>query len=236
MAYAAPPWQAVRQARLRARAAAETATPRRDRRASGAAWTASGPPGSRGQAPRVTRRGGPLDAGGGCCCFSISGGSAKDEASASLWRTVSSCDGIAARSSSVRAFEPGVGASEASGGGDAARGCLRGRRGAICGASLSSAVSRQTSGLGSRAAAWIGFRASEASRGRLKTSDGSNDASSSAPRCRRAVGALRHDDAQLARPQQPGSLRGPGLASRPSAVTDASARLLGQHDAHAAGD
>ena len=66
------------------------------------------------------------------------------------------------------------GASEASGGGDAARGCLRGRRGAIGGASLSSAVSRQTSGLGSRARVWIGFRASEASRGRLKASDGSN--------------------------------------------------------------
>ena len=90
----------------------------------------------------------------------------------------------AAGSSSVRAFNSGVGvsddasgasgASEASGGGDAARGCLRGRCGAICGASLSSAVSRQTSGLGSRARVWIGFRASEASRGRLKASDGSN--------------------------------------------------------------
>ena len=138
--------------------------------------------------------------GGGCCCFSISGRSAKDEASASLWRTVSSCDGIAARSSSVRAFEPGVGASEASGGGDAARGCLRGRRGASGGASLSSAVSRQISGLGSRARVWIGFRASEASRGRLKASDGSNvdggsplpdgDASSSA---RAAVLSARVD-------------------------------------------
>ena len=102
----------------------------------------------------------------------------------------------AAGSSSVRAFNSGVGvsdasdgvgsgASEASGGGDAARGCLRGRRGAIGGASVSSAVSRQISGLGSRARVWIGFRASEASRGRLKTSDGSNDASSSA----RAAGA-----------------------------------------------
>ena len=90
----------------------------------------------------------------------------------------------AAGSSSVRELNSGVGASddasgasgasEASGGGDAARGCLRGRCGAICGASLSSAVSRQTSGLGSRARVWIGFRASEASRGRLKASDGSN--------------------------------------------------------------
>ena len=90
----------------------------------------------------------------------------------------------AAGSSSVRAFNSGVGvsddasgasgASEASGGGDAARGCLRGRCGAICGASLSSAVSRQTSGLGSRERVWIGFRASEASRGRLNASDGSN--------------------------------------------------------------
>ena len=87
----------------------------------------------------------------------------------------------AAGSSSVRELNSGVGASddvsgasEASGGGDAARGCLRGRCGAICGASLSSAVSRQTSGLGSRARVWIGFRASEASRGRLNASDGSN--------------------------------------------------------------
>ena len=116
----------------------------------------------------------------------------------------------AAGSSSVRAFNSGVGvsddasgasgASEASGGGDAARGCLRGRRGAIGGASLSSAVSRQTSGLGSRARVWIGFRASEASRGRLKASDGSNvdggsplpdgDASSSA---RAAVLSARFD-------------------------------------------
>ena len=67
-----------------------------------------------------------------------------------------------------------AGAAAGEGGGDAARGCLRGRCGAICGASLSSAVSRQTSGLGSRARVWIGFRASEASRGRLKALDGSN--------------------------------------------------------------
>ena len=90
----------------------------------------------------------------------------------------------AAGSSSVRELNSGVGASDdvsgasgasgASGGGDVARGCLRGRCGAICGASLSSAVSRQTSGLGSRARVWIGFRASEASRGRLNASDGSN--------------------------------------------------------------
>ena len=118
----------------------------------------------------------------------------------------------AARSSSVRGGADGVGASEASngvasgaseasGGGDAARGCLRGRRGAIGGgASLSSAVLRQISGLGARARVWIGFRASEASRGRLKASDGSNvdggsplpdgDASSSA---RAAVLSARFD-------------------------------------------
>jgi hypothetical protein len=128
-------------------------------------------------------------AGAGACCLSISGRSARDEASASLWRTVSAGGGgdgdAAARSSSVRGGVDGVGASEASngvasgaseasGGGDAARGCLGGRRGASGGASLSSALSRQISGLGSRARVWIGFRASEASRGRLKTSDGSN--------------------------------------------------------------
>jgi len=162
----------------------------------------------------------------------------------------------AARSSSVRGGVDGVGASEASngvasgaseasGGGDAARGCL-GRRGAI-GASLSSAVSRQISGLGSRARVWIGFRASEASRGRLKASDGSNvdggspllgrqpdgGASSSA----RAAGAPSARFDMMMQSQEPGSsLRGSGLASRPSAVTDASARLLGQHNAHAAGE
>ena len=154
-------------------------------------------------------------AGAGACCLSISGRSARDEASASLWRTVSAGGGgdsdAAARSSSVRGGVDGVGASEASngvasgaseasGGGDAVRGCLRGRRGASGGASLSSAVSRQISGLGSRARVWIGFRASEASRGRLKASDGSNvdggsplpdgDASSSA---RAAVLSARFD-------------------------------------------
>ena len=161
----------------------------------------------------------------------------------------------AAGSSSVRELNSGVGASddvsgasgasEASGGGDAARGCLRGRCGAICGASLSSAVSRQTSGLGSRARVWIGFRASEASRGRLNASDGSNgpdgppspdepssssllpdgDASS------RAAAAPCFDmmmNGQLLRcPRGSLSLRGAGFASRPSAVTGASARLLG---------
>ena len=61
-------------------------------------------------------------AGAGACCLSISGRSARDEASASLWRTVSAGGGgdggAGTRSSSVRAVEPGVGASEASGGGD----------------------------------------------------------------------------------------------------------------------
>ena len=166
----------------------------------------------------------------------------------------------AAGSSSVRELNSGVGASddvsgasgasEASGGGDAARGCLRGRCGAICGASLSSAVSRQTSGLGSRARVWIGFRASEASRGRLNASDGSNgdegspspdepssssllpdgDASSSSRAA--AAPSARFDmmmewgsccAARLPR----GSLRGAGVASRQFDVTDASARLLG---------
>ena len=166
----------------------------------------------------------------------------------------------AAGSSSVRAFNSGVGvsddasgasgASEASGGGDAARGCLRGRRGAIGGASLSSAVSRQTSGLGSRARVWIGFRASEASRGRLNASDGSNgdegspspdepssssllpdgDASSSSRAA--AAPSARFDMmmewgsccAALAAAFQPSRA---GFASRPFDVTDASARLLG---------
>ena len=154
----------------------------------------------------------------------------------------------AAGSSSVRELNSGVGASddvsgasEASGGGDAARGCLRGRCGAICGASLSSAVSRQTSGLGSRARVWIGFRASEASRGRLKASDGSNgdegspsldEPSSSLPdgdASSRAAAAPCFDmmmNGQLLRCPR-GSLRGAGFASRPSAVTCASARLLG---------
>ena len=159
----------------------------------------------------------------------------------------------AAGSSSVRELNSGVGASddasgasgasEASGGGDAARGCLRGRRGAIGGGSLSSAVSRQTSGLGSRARVWIGFRASEASRGRLNASDGSNgdegspspdepssllpdgDASSRAA----AAPSARFDmmmNGQLLRCPR-GSLRGAGVASRQFDVTDASARLLG---------
>ena len=56
-------------------------------------------------------------AGAGACC---SGRSARDEASASLWRTVSAGGGgdgdAAARSSSVRGGADGVGASEASNG------------------------------------------------------------------------------------------------------------------------
>ena len=168
----------------------------------------------------------------------------------------------AAGSSSVRELNSGVGASddvsgasEASGGGDAARGCLRGRCGAICGASLSSAVSRQTSGLGSRARVWIGFRASEASRGRLKASDGSNgdegspspdepsssspdgDASSraaAAPSARFGI-ILEWGSCCAARLPR-GSLRWSRVCKSPFDVTDASARLLGQHDAHAAGD
>ena len=165
----------------------------------------------------------------------------------------------AAGSSSVRELNSGVGASddasgasgasEASGGGDAARGCLRGRCGAICGASLSSAVSRQTSGLGSRARVWIGFRASEASRGRLKASDGSigdegsrsllpdeptssflPDDDSSSSRVAGAPSARFDIMRQLLAGRQ---RRGAWFAIRPSAVTDASPRLLGLHEQRA---